>query len=127
MVHQHPGDQESAAVPRHGSYVFLLDEEQHIHPLPHGVYVALVRGEAAAPEFAGRTMRVADWYVRLVNDEPVEVINETYGTIVFDAAGRATTHDVAGTLCLPAEDERDVMRALLFGSNPGGKPDSFSG
>ena len=31
-----------------------------MHPLPHRLYVALVRGEAVTPQFAGKTLRLAE-------------------------------------------------------------------
>lgn len=68
----------SPASARYASYAFLLDEAGDVHPLPHQIYVALVRGEAAVPRFAGRTLRLAEWYVRLHGDEPAAVVNETY-------------------------------------------------
>lgn len=76
----------------HASYVFLLDALGGVHPLPHGLYVDLVRGEAAAPEFAGRTLRLADWYVRLASGAPVAVINESYAPIAFGPDGRIERH-----------------------------------
>ncbi|MFN3792989.1 MAG: hypothetical protein ACK4S9_23140, partial [Massilia sp.] len=71
----------------HASYVFLLGAGGGVHPLPHSLYVALIKDAGAAPEFAGRTMRVADWYVRIEAGEPVSVVNEAHGLITFNAEG----------------------------------------
>jgi len=56
--------------------------------LPQAVYVALSRTQAVAPQFAGRTIGVADWYVRLAGGEPERIINETYSIMSFDSAGK---------------------------------------
>ncbi len=111
----------------HASYVFLLDELSGVHSVPHELYVALVRAQASAPALAGRTLRLADWYVHLKDGAPDTVINETNGVIRFDAQGQvdrttgsveyphfsdvATVGDSAGW---PTEAERERMRALLF-------------
>lgn len=112
---------------RHASYAFLLDDAGGVHPLPHRVYVALVRGEAAAPQFAGRTLRLAEWYLRLHDDEPATVVNETYALLTIDRDGRADwaatpafdpdAPDAAaasGNPALPSAGERQRMRAVLF-------------
>jgi len=112
----------------HASYAFLLDEHGAVHPLPHRVYVALVRGEAAVPQFAGQTLRLAEWYVRLRTDEPESVVNETYALLAIDRTGRADWSVTPGqaqapeAAALPSEAERERMQALLFGG-PGGAPD----
>ena len=74
--------------PAYASYVFLLDDDSGVHPLPHALYVALVRGQACAPALADMTLRMADWYVRLRNGKPDTVANETYNLVRFDAQGR---------------------------------------
>ncbi len=113
----------------HASYVFLIDEQGAIHPLPHRLYVALVRGEGATPQFAGKTLRLAEWYVRLAHGEPDTVVNEAYALLTFDAEGRvdwAATpsfhpHRNSAVLAsesasLPSPEEREAMLALLFGA-----------
>lgn len=69
------------------SFVFLLGA-QGVRPLPHALYVALARGDAACPELAGHSLRLADLHVRLEGSQPVEVVREWYGWVRFDAAGR---------------------------------------
>ena len=111
----------------HASYVALLDSLEAVHPLPHTLYVALARGEGIAPDYAGQTMTLADWYVRLRNGEPDVVVNETYTPITFDAQGKADwTADVPGMgretassreaeqAWWPTAAQRDKMRAALF-------------
>lgn len=113
----------------HASYVFLLDDQGAIHPLPHRLYVALVRGEAANPQLAGQTVRLAEWYVRMEHGTPETVVKETYALLTFDAEGRvdwASTpsfhpHRDSAVLAsesasLPSPEERDGMLALLFGA-----------
>src|SRR5512139_2997347 len=114
----------------HASYAFLLDEYGAVHPLPHGVYVALVRGEAATPQFAGKTLRLAEWYVRLKADQPETVVNETYALLSIDREGRADwsatpsspslppgSAKASEAAALPSAAERARMQALLFGGN----------
>ncbi len=112
----------------HASYVFLLDEAGGVHAVPHGLYVALASAQAVAPELAGKTLRLADWYVRLKDGEPESVINETYNLVRFDAQGKV---DWAGTpaphphrpdaiavaedVAWPSILEREQMQLLLFG------------
>lgn len=113
---------------RHASYAFLLDDADEVDPLPHQVYVALVRGEAAVPQFAGKTLRLAEWYLRLRGDEPVAVVNETYARLSIDRDGRADWHATPapppGTAtasdnpALPSAAERQRMQAVLFGERP---------
>ena len=106
----------------HASYVFLLDDAGGIHPLPHGLYVALARGEASASEFAGQRMRVADWYVRLADGVPADVVNETYLPIHFEGDGRPAPGgppETAGRgAWLPTQAERARMREIVFGRGP---------
>src|SRR5512139_3977112 len=105
----------------HASYAFLLDQHGAVHPLPHRVYVALVRGEAATPQFAGQTLRLAEWYVRLQAGEPESLVNETYALLAIDRDGRADwsatpgPSEAAETAALPSAAERARMQALLFG------------
>lgn len=119
-----------AASAEHASYVFLLGADGGVHPLPHTLYVALVKDAAAAPEFAGQTMRVSDWYVRLVAGAPVAVVNETHGLITFDAQGRVdrqatpSFHPHRGSArlasesaSLPSPEERERMHRLIFGED----------
>jgi len=99
----------------HASYVFLLDENGGVHPLPHALYVALARHEAAVPALAGQTLRLVDWYVRLKDGEPDSVVNETYGVCQVDAQGRVEMRKAPPDAAWPTADERERMRGLLFG------------
>ena len=112
---------------RHASYAFLLDESGEVHPLPHQVYVALVRGEAAVPRFAGKTLRLAEWYARLRGDEPEAVVNETYVLVRIDADGRADwsaspalhphrpgSEEAMENSALPSAAESERMRGVLL-------------
>ena len=115
----HAHDDGCAAGAGHASYVFLLDECGDVHPVPHGLYVALARGEASAPSLADQTLRLADWYVHLKNGEPDTVVNETYSRLRFDAQGWVNRATMPATPVLqdtnwPTLAERERMRALLF-------------
>lgn len=106
----------------HASYVFLLDDASNVHPVPHALYVALARAEAAALGLAGRTLRLVDWYVRLAGGMPEAVVNETCYLVRFDVAGRMdwtmAPDAVLEQAAWPTDTERNRMRALLFGAAP---------
>ncbi len=108
-----------AAGAGHASYVFLLDEGGDVHPVPHALYVALARGQASEPSLAARTLRLADWYVRLEGGEPDTVVNETYSRLRLDAQGwvdlAATPATAAPDADSPTLAERERIYALLFG------------
>ena len=119
-----------AASAEHASYVFLLGADGGVHPLPHTLYVALIKDAATAPEFAGQMMRVSDWYVRLEAGAPAAVVNETHGLITLDAHGRVNwqatpsfhPHRDSARLAsesasLPSPEERERMRKLIFGED----------
>lgn len=102
----------------HASYVFLLDEEGEVHALPHVLYVALAKGQALAPMLADRTLRLADWYVRLqLGGEPHAVVNETYGLARFDGEGRFNLEAAPGDSAWPTPAERRRMQELLFSAD----------
>lgn len=103
-----------AAGEGHASYVFLLDPEGGVHPLPHGLYVALARGTALAPTLAGGSFRLADWYVRLKGGAPDAVVNETYALLRIDHEGRARTEPAPADTGWPTAAERERMDAALF-------------
>ena len=122
----------------YASRIFLLGERGDVHAVPHSVYVALARAQIEAPELAGRTLRLADWYVRLRDGEPHTVVNETYSLIRFDATGRVDTPPTSTTredrpgsefvsagVGWPTAAERARMRALLFDPpDPAAKPET---
>ena len=127
------GDAGTDGAAAHASYVFLLDESGGAHPVPHALYVALVRGEATLQAMAGKTLRLADWFVRLRCGAPDTVVNETYSLLCFDAEGRvdpAHAPSAAQTSAAaideaaarPTTAERERMQQLLFGKSP--SPDS---
>lgn len=113
----------------HASYIFLLGDAGKVHPLPHEVYVALAREDGAgSADFAGKRFRLADWYVRLSEGLPVQVVNEWYGWVQFDEQGRfdpAPTRfqhlsppqpdsAITDASALPTLEERRQMEKLLF-------------
>lgn len=69
------------------SYVFLLDGAGQVELLPHSVYVAVARADAVLPLFAGKTFRLADWYVRHGPARACQLVSEWYGWVRFDDAG----------------------------------------
>lgn len=112
----------------HASFVFLLGDAGEVQPLPHELYVALARGEAASPTLAGRRFRAADWYMRLEGSSPGPLVNEWYGWVAFDKDGRfdptgprpsEAQPSLDGNIdvsALPTQKERARMRALLLGT-----------
>ena len=122
-------EMEQGAEHAYASYVFVLSEDGTVHPVPHALYVALVRGQALAGTLAGQTLRLADWYVRMKNGTPDTVVNETYIQIRFDSDGRVDWTMTPPAHPLPADPdsapnntswpticERERMQALLFGT-----------
>jgi len=107
----------------HATFVFLLDETGKVHPLPHGLYLALVRRVATAPEFSGKIVRIAEWYVRLKGNEPETVVNEHYGYLAFDAEGRLDWERSRPEAreALPTREERALIEAALFAA-PAAQP-----
>lgn len=103
--------------PHHRSYQFYLTDAGVV-PVFHEAYVALTRGEAVAASYAGRTLRIADWYVRMEEDVPKQVVNETYAWVVIDATGRADLHagQAIDSSPLPRTAERQEIEKLLFSS-----------
>lgn len=71
------------------SCIFFLTADGQVHPVPQVRYVAIVRGEEALPQLAGRRVRLADWYVAVRDGEIIRIENETYGFLEFDAQGYA--------------------------------------
>jgi len=95
--------------PHYKSHLFYL-------PIAHDCYVPLVEGKAVACEFFKQTFRLADWYVRVEKEKPKQLVNETYGWLVFDKHGRLDLHaahaiDVSP---LPTEAEREQIKNRLF-------------
>ena len=105
---------------QHESRLFLLDDEA-VRPLAHGRYVALVRGEAAAREFAGHRFVLVDWYLRLDCGQPEAVVNETCSWLVFDGQGAIdprAAHAIDAPAA-PTEAQWAQVRALVFGEASG--------
>lgn len=99
----------------HASYVFLLDDEAEVHAIPHALYVALARHAATAPMLAGRTLRLADWYVRVgEGGEPQAIVNETYALARFDPDGRLELAQAPAETGWPTPAERGRMQEMLF-------------
>jgi small redox-active disulfide protein 2 len=111
-------DVRAAPGAEHASHVFLLGEDGEIEPLPHRLYVSLACGQTSAPALAGRSLRVADLYVRMKDGEPESIVNESYRVLHFDCLGRANTVAAVGEIGWPTAPERERMQRLLFGGMP---------
>jgi hypothetical protein len=105
--------------PHHKSYQFYLVNGE-VMPIVHDCYGLLVKGEAVASEFARQTLRLADWYVRMDDEVPKQVVNETYSWQVFDEFGRLDLHAARAIEAspLPTKEERKQMQNQLFKPNP---------
>lgn len=101
--------------PHHRSYTFFLTDAG-VLPVLHDCYADLVGGKAISSEFAGQTLRLADWYVRMQDAVPHEVVNETYTWLVLDEFGRADLHTARAIEAspLPTKDERSEINRRLF-------------
>ena len=107
----------------------MLDGSGEVHPLPHALYVALVRGQASAETLAGQILRLADWYVRMKDGTPDTVVNETYTQVRFDSQGRVDWTNASSAIvgksgqgsaseeaAWPSVLERERMQAVLLGT-----------
>ncbi|MBA2724337.1 MAG: hypothetical protein H0U56_15915 [Methylibium sp.] len=113
-------------VKKYASFVFLLDEQGRVRPLPHELYVTISRAEAVAEGLAGQLLRLVDWYVEVQDGKPERLVNEWYGWVRFDAQGRFDPGaDAPGrehlqqspqTSALPTALERRQIDALVFSS-----------
>ncbi len=106
---------EKALHPHHQSFLFFLTEQEVI-PIERDCYVELVEGKAVTEDFAGKTLRLADWYVRLHNDKPEKLVNESYRWLVFDEFGRPDLHTssrIAGSP-LPSKKEWSAIHQQLY-------------
>ena len=101
----------------HETRLFVLDTDSRATPLAHARYVALVRQQTSAPEFAGRGLMLVDWYLRRAAHGPEAVVNETCSWLVFDAAGRLDLHAAQAITApaLPNETQWAHIRAQVFG------------
>jgi hypothetical protein len=118
-VYQVPADvrSECCGGVEHETRLFLLGQDGGVLALARERYVALVRGEQGAPEFAGRSFMLVDWYLRLADGRPQAVVNETCSWLVFDANGLP---DLAAGLAMqgkpePGEEQWRQLRATVFG------------
>lgn len=68
----------------HQSKIFFMEEPDKVNPIPQPRYVSLVRGEQPMPEYANKTIRLADWYME---QGSATVENETYSLLTFDGDG----------------------------------------
>lgn len=101
--------------PHHKSYQFFLTDEG-ILPILHDCYTELVSDEAISSEFAGKTLRLSDWYVRMEDDVPKDIVNEIYSWLVLDEFGRTDLHTAQAIedSPLPTQEEWDEIYRRLF-------------
>lgn len=120
--------------------IFFLSDSGNPDFVPHQAYVRLVRGDELTPKYARQQIRVADWYIKMDGDSPIEIENETYSFLNFDAAGHvAWPHDASlgsdgnradesareeahryknpeGLAWQPTLEERGRLYAMVFGA-----------
>jgi hypothetical protein len=105
---------QQALHPQHKTCLFLLTEEG-VQPVPHDKYISLIEGKSVAAEFFGQKLRLADWYVRMEEGTPKQVVNENYSWLVFDQQGRLAlqaAQDIEIS-ALPTEAEREQINKRL--------------
>jgi hypothetical protein len=76
----------------HKDYVFLCPSPNEVVPVPHDVYVALMRKQQSLTQHAGQQVRLAILYVAMHDGRPVEAVNAHYSLLDFDEAGYASPH-----------------------------------
>lgn len=99
--------------------IFFLSRAGDVRPVGQEHYARLLRGEGVAPEYAGQTVRVADWYVEAGAGE---VRNETYSLLGFNAEGRAVPpggngEGEGGAYCPPVAEAEAAQPEGTRGSN----------
>ena len=101
--------------PHHKSYQFFLTDEG-VSPILPECYIDFISGKAITSEFAGQTLRLADWYVQMKDDVPQQLVNETYSWLVFDNSGHVDLHATREIEAspLPTEAEHKQIKKLLF-------------
>ena len=100
----------------HETRIFLIDVDGGVRPLDHNRYVALARGETAAPDLAGRRLILVDWYVRFIGGRSEAVVNKSCSWVVFDARGFMdlhAAHAIEGN-ATPSDLQWAQVRALVF-------------
>jgi len=104
--------------PQHKTFLFYLSDKG-VMPVLHDCFISLVEGKAAACGFFSKTLRLADWYVRVENDEPEQVVNESYSWLVFDQHGKLDLHaaHAIDESSLPTAAEREQIKKRLFASD----------
>jgi len=104
--------------PHHKSYQFFLTDKG-VFPIFHESYIDFVNGKAITTEFAGLTLRLADWYVQMKDDIPQQLVNETYSWLTFDDSGRVNLHAAKEIEAspLPTEVEHKQIKKLLFSTD----------
>src|SRR5262249_22839770 len=78
---------------RMGIWMFWFDDNDELRPLAWARYDRLWNRIEAAPEFAGKVIRVVQAVVETQNRRPVEVRHITGHFISFDSAGVANTEN----------------------------------
>jgi hypothetical protein len=103
--------------PHHKTCLFYLSDEG-VLPVAHDCFISLVEGKPVASEFFSKALRLADWYVRVENEVPKQVVNESYSWLVFDQHGKLDLHAAHAIeeSALPTEAEREQIRNQLFDS-----------
>lgn len=76
----------------HKDFVFLCPAPDEIVPLAHSDFVALMQGEKALPQYAGRQIRLAILYVAMQDGQPQKAVNATHALLDFDSQGYASPH-----------------------------------
>lgn len=98
----------------HRSFIFFIPPDGQPQAISRETYIKLVRKEVSLQEYANQNIRVADFYVRLHDEAPCEVENETYSFLYFDDAGQADPHDHK---CFSLEENKAFYDAALSSSH----------
>lgn len=112
--------------------IFFLSDSGTPDLIPHQEYVRLVRADLSMPKYARQQVRIADWYIKMDGDRPIEVENETYGFLHFDTSGhvawrgeapadaameeRSLPKNSKAQAWLPTSTERATLYEIVFQS-----------
>jgi hypothetical protein len=73
-------------------FVFLCPSSNEVEPISHAHYLELVHRQKVLPEYTGRQIRLAIFYVAMENGQPVKAVNATYGLLDVDDEGFVSPH-----------------------------------
>jgi hypothetical protein len=89
-------------------YIFFRLNDKSLVPISHEDFVELVHGRKPMPEHADQHIRLAIFYVEMLDCRPKEIVNATYGLLKFDTSGFVDPAPQKHSL----EDNREFFKTI---------------